>query len=225
MDAGLIKFKSVIKINESRKTKGSTFTDSLCLLMALKTGPAVVTDSILRRICNLIINFMKLRVAISLQFVFSHCEITRDDKVDELENKGSHIPQTYHARITNIVTGMTRQLCNHAQFHFAEGRGPNTHRSTLLNHIKPTRKKKELEREGESLLAQFRTWTSKHFGWLHRVITRKVEELECRWCTNHTGNILKNYTATTQNNVKMEENEECKVVIATRQNDHIICPV
>ncbi|KAH8616245.1 hypothetical protein ERJ75_000499000 [Trypanosoma vivax] len=66
---------------------------------------------------------------------------------------------------------------------FEEGGMPRTHRSTLLDHVRPAPKHSKVDRLGESLLAQFRTDTSKHFGWLRRVLARKTDQLECRWCS------------------------------------------
>ncbi|KAG8341430.1 hypothetical protein ERJ75_000825400 [Trypanosoma vivax] len=60
---------------------------------------------------------------------------------------------------------------------------PRTHRSALLDHVGPAPKHTKLERMGESLLAQFGTGTSKHFGWLHRVLARRTDRFECRWCS------------------------------------------
>ncbi|KAH8616345.1 hypothetical protein ERJ75_000490700 [Trypanosoma vivax] len=64
---------------------------------------------------------------------------------------------------------------------FEEGRMPRTHHSALLDHVRPAAKRTKLHRLCESLLAQFGTYTSKHFGWLRRVLTRKTDQLECRW--------------------------------------------
>ncbi|KAG8339171.1 hypothetical protein TRVL_10003 [Trypanosoma vivax] len=65
---------------------------------------------------------------------------------------------------------------------FEEGRMPRTHRSALLDHVQPAPKHSKVDRLGE-LLAQSRTGTSKHFGWLNRVPARKADRLECRWCS------------------------------------------
>ncbi|KAH8605674.1 hypothetical protein ERJ75_000120900 [Trypanosoma vivax] len=66
---------------------------------------------------------------------------------------------------------------------FGEGRVPRRHRSALLDRVRPAPKHSKLDLLGESLLAQLRKGTSKHFGCLHRVFARKAERLECRWCT------------------------------------------
>ncbi|KAG8340289.1 hypothetical protein TRVL_08886 [Trypanosoma vivax] len=66
---------------------------------------------------------------------------------------------------------------------FGEDRMPRTHRSALLDRVRPAPKHSKVDRLGESLLAQFGKGTSKHFGWLHRVLTRKMDQLECRWCS------------------------------------------
>ncbi|CCD16172.1 hypothetical protein, unlikely [Trypanosoma congolense IL3000] len=50
-----------------------------------------------------------------------------------------------------------------------ESQMPNTHRSVLLNHIRPAPRNK-LGRLSETLLVQFGAGTSKYFGWHHRVL-------------------------------------------------------
>ncbi|KAG8344379.1 hypothetical protein TRVL_04803 [Trypanosoma vivax] len=65
---------------------------------------------------------------------------------------------------------------------FEEGRMPRTHRSALLDRVWPAPKHAKVDRLGESLLTQFGTGTSKHFGWLRRVLARKADKLGRRWC-------------------------------------------
>ncbi|CCD19852.1 retrotransposon hot spot protein, putative, partial [Trypanosoma vivax Y486] len=82
-----------------------------------------------------------------------------------------------------MVAGVERQVRNEMYRAFEEGGMPRTHRSVLLDHVWPALKHTKVDRLGESLLAQFRTGTSKHFGWLHRVLAHKTDQLECRWCS------------------------------------------
>ncbi|KAH8606770.1 hypothetical protein ERJ75_001480600 [Trypanosoma vivax] len=63
-----------------------------------------------------------------------------------------------------------------------EARTPRTHRSALLDRVRPAPKRTKLDRLCETLLAQFRSGTSKHFGLPHRVLARKTDRFECRWC-------------------------------------------
>ncbi|CCD12268.1 unnamed protein product [Trypanosoma congolense IL3000] len=107
---------------------------------------------------------------------------------------------------------------------FEEGRMPLTHRRVLLDHVRPAPKHTKLDLPGESLLAQFRTGTSKPFGWLHRVLTRKTDRLECRWCRAQGigGDAVEEQTLA-------ESAVDCANVQefgrATRQSDPIICPL
>ncbi|KAH8619226.1 putative Zinc finger C2H2 type [Trypanosoma vivax] len=192
--------------------------------MALNTGPAVVDDAKLRRIWELILHIARLRVSVNFQFVFSHCGVPRNEAADTAAEHGSAKPQSYPAWITDIVTGVERQVRNEMYRDFEEGRMPRTHRSALLGHVRPAPKHTKLDRLGESLLAQFGTATSKHFGWLHRVLTRKTDRLECRWCS-----------AKDAGSDAEEEHPSAESVadsarapdlgIATRQRDPIICPL
>ncbi|CCD12264.1 unnamed protein product [Trypanosoma congolense IL3000] len=107
---------------------------------------------------------------------------------------------------------------------FEEGRMPLTHRRVLLDHIRPALKHTKPGRLCESLLAQLRTGTSKHFGWLHRVLTRKTDRLENRWCRAKDigGDAVEEQTLA-------ESAVDCanvqNFVIATRLSDPIICPL
>ncbi|KAG8339716.1 hypothetical protein TRVL_09456 [Trypanosoma vivax] len=140
----------------------------------------------LRRIWDLILRIVRLRVSINFQFVFSHCGVPRNQAADKAAEQGNAKPQSYPAWITDIVTGVERQVRNEMYRVFEEGRMPRMHRSALLDRVRPApkhSKQVEKHRLGESLLAQFTTGTSKHFGWLHRVLTRKTDRLERRWCS------------------------------------------
>ncbi|KAH8609517.1 hypothetical protein ERJ75_001200700 [Trypanosoma vivax] len=151
--------------------------------MALNTGPAVVEGAMLRRIWGLILRIVRLRVSVNLQFVFSHFGVPRNEAADKAAEQGNAKPQSYPARITDIATGVGRKVRNEMYRAFEEGRMTRTHRSALLDHVRPAPKHSKVDRLGESLLAQFRTGTSKHFGWLHRVLTHKTDQLECKWCS------------------------------------------
>ncbi|KAH8616337.1 hypothetical protein ERJ75_000488100 [Trypanosoma vivax] len=106
---------------------------------------------------------------------------------------------------------------------FEEGRMPRTHRSALLGHVRPAPKHTKLDRLGESLLGQFGKGTSKHLGWLHRVLTRKTDRLECRWCsTQDTGSDAEGEQPSAEQVADSASAPD--LGIATRQSDPIICP-
>ncbi|KAH8607967.1 hypothetical protein ERJ75_001374800 [Trypanosoma vivax] len=107
---------------------------------------------------------------------------------------------------------------------FEEARTPRTHRSALLDHVRPAPKHSKVDRLGESLLAQFRTATSKHFGWLHRVLTRQTDQLECRWCSVQAATSEVAEECPSPGTVADSETAP-ELGIATRQSDPIICPL
>ncbi|KAH8605395.1 hypothetical protein ERJ75_001586000 [Trypanosoma vivax] len=151
--------------------------------MALSAGPAGVEDAMLRRIWDLILRIVQLRVSVNFQFVFSHCGVPRNEAADKAAEQGNVKPQSRPARATDIVAGVERKVRSEMHRAFEEGRMPRRHRSALLDHVRLAGKLTKLDRLCESLLALFRTGTSKHFGWLRRVSARKTDQLECRWCT------------------------------------------
>ncbi|KAH8616302.1 hypothetical protein ERJ75_000494700 [Trypanosoma vivax] len=193
MAAALKRLVEVIVLSKTNRTRVVAFTDSSSVLMALSTGPAAVEDAILKGIWDLILHIVRLRVSDNFQSVFSHCGVKRSDATDEAAEQENANTQSYLLRITDIVTGVKRHVRNEMNRVFEETRMPRTHRSALLGHVRPGLRQSMGDRLGESLLAQFRTGTSKHFGWLHRVLTRRTDALECRWCTanNETSDAAK----------------------------------
>ncbi|CCD19529.1 hypothetical protein, conserved in T.vivax [Trypanosoma vivax Y486] len=95
MEAGLKRLVDVIELRKQHRTRVVTFTDSLSLLMALNTCPAVVEDAILRRIWDLILHIVRLRASVNFQFVFSHCGVPRNVAADKAAEQGSQS----HSRI------------------------------------------------------------------------------------------------------------------------------
>ncbi|KAH8613198.1 hypothetical protein ERJ75_000812700 [Trypanosoma vivax] len=148
------------------------FTNSLSLLMALNAGPAAVEDAVLRRIWDLILRIVRLRASVNFQFVFSHTGAPRNEAAGKAAEQGNARPQSYPPWATDIVTGVERQVRSEMCRAFEEGRMTRAHRSTLLDRVRSQPKHSKVDRLGESLLAQFRTGTSKHFGWLHRALAQ-----------------------------------------------------
>ncbi|KAH8612922.1 hypothetical protein ERJ75_000840000 [Trypanosoma vivax] len=135
----------------------------------------------LRRTWDVILRIVRLRVSVNFQFVFSHCGVPRTEAADAAAGQGHAKPQSHPAWITDVVTGEERQERDEMCRAFEEGRMSRTHRSALLDHVRSAPKHSKVDRMGASLLAQFRTGTSRHFGWLHRVLARKTDQLRCRW--------------------------------------------
>ncbi|CCD19321.1 reverse transcriptase (RNA-dependent DNA polymerase) [Trypanosoma vivax Y486] len=172
MEAGLKRLADVVGLSKTCRTQVVAFTNSLSLLMALNAGPAAVEDAVLRRIWDLILRIVRLRASVNFQFVFSHTGAPRNEAAGKAAEQGNARPQSYPPWVTDIVTGVERQVRSEMCRAFEEGRMTRAHRSTLLDRVRPQPKHSKVDRLGESLLAQFRTGTSKHFGWLHRVLTQ-----------------------------------------------------
>ncbi|KAH8616385.1 hypothetical protein ERJ75_000482800 [Trypanosoma vivax] len=224
MEAGLKRLVDAIELSKAHRTRVVAFTDSLSLLMALSAGPAVVEDAMLRRIWDLILHNVRPRVSINFQFVFSHFWAPRNDAADKAAEQGNVKPQSHPVWITDIVTGVERHVWNEMCRTFEEGRMPRTRRSVLLDRVRPAPKHSKPDRLGESPLVQFRTGTSKHFGWLRRVLTRKADQLECRWCsTQATGSDAAEEHPLTE--TVADSATAPDLGIATRQVDPIIRPL
>ncbi|KAH8619132.1 hypothetical protein ERJ75_000214900 [Trypanosoma vivax] len=221
MGAGLKRLADVIGLS---KTRVVAFTDSLSLLMALNAGPTVVEDAILRRIWDLILHIVWLRVSVNFQFVFSRFGVPRNEAAGKAAEQGNVKPQSCPAWIADIVTGVERKVRNGMCRAFGEGRMPRTHRRLLLGRVRPAPKHSKLDRLGESLLAQFRTGGSEHFGWLHRVLAHKADQLECRW--RSVQDAASDAAEEHPSPVTVADSEAApNFGIATRQCDPIICPL
>ncbi|KAG8339069.1 hypothetical protein TRVL_10105 [Trypanosoma vivax] len=177
MGAGLNRLVDVIELSKTHRTQVVALTDSL--LMVLSTCPAVMEGAILKRTWDLILRIVWLRVSVNFQFALSHRGAPRNEAANKAAEQGNEKPQSYPEWITDIVTDIERQVRNEMRRGFEEGRMPPTHRSVLLDRVRPAPTQSKVDRLGESLLAQFRTGTSKHFGWLHRVAAHKAGRLEC----------------------------------------------
>ncbi|CCD18644.1 hypothetical protein, conserved in T. vivax, (fragment) [Trypanosoma vivax Y486] len=97
MEALLKRLAGVIGLGETHRTRVVAFTDSLSLLMALNAGPAAVEDAILRRIWDLILRVVRLRVSVNFQFVFSHCGVPRNEAADKAAEQGNAQSQSHPA--------------------------------------------------------------------------------------------------------------------------------
>ncbi|KAH8610354.1 hypothetical protein ERJ75_001106900 [Trypanosoma vivax] len=224
MKAGLKRLVDVMELSKTHRTRVVAFTDSLPLLMALSTGPAGVEDAILRRIWDLILHIVRVRVPVNFHIVLSHCGVPRNEAAGKAAEQGNAKPQSYPAWITDIVAVVERRVRNEMYRAFEEGRMPRSHRSALLDRVWPAPKHTKVDRLGESLLAQFRKGTSKHFGWLHRVLARKTDQLECRWCSaqDATSDAAEEHPSP----VTVADSEPAPDLgIATRRSDPIICPL
>ncbi|KAH8607727.1 putative Reverse transcriptase (RNA dependent DNA polymerase) [Trypanosoma vivax] len=224
METGLKRLVDVMELSKTHRTRVVAFTYSLSLLMPLSTGPAAVEDAILRRTWDLILHIVRLHVSVNFQFVFSRFGVPRNEAADKAVEQGNVKPQSYPAWIADIATGVERQVRNEMYRAFEAGRTPRTHCRVLLDRVRPAPKHSKVDRLGESLLAQFRTGGSEHFGWLHRVLAHKTDQLERSWCSAQV--------------VASDAGEEHPLAetvadsasapdlgIATRQVDPIICPL
>ncbi|KAH8609096.1 hypothetical protein ERJ75_001268400 [Trypanosoma vivax] len=224
MEAGLKRLVDVIELSKTHWTRVVAFTDSLSLLMWLNTGPGVVEEAKLRRIWDLILHIVRLRASVNFQFVFSHCRVPRNEAADKAAEQGNVKPRSYPVRITDIVTGVERKVRNEMYRAFEEGRMPHTHRRALLDHVRPVLKHSKVDRLCESLLAQFRKSTSKHFGRLHRVLARKTDRLERSWCSAQDAASDAAQERPLAETVA-DRASTPDLGIASRQSDPIICPL
>ncbi|CCD18540.1 hypothetical protein, conserved (fragment), partial [Trypanosoma vivax Y486] len=102
MEKGLKRLVNAIALSKAHRTRVVAFNGSLSLLMALNTGPAVVEGAMLRRIWDLILRIVRLRMSVNFQFVFSHRGAPRNEAADKATEQGNAKPQSYPAWITDI---------------------------------------------------------------------------------------------------------------------------
>ncbi|KAH8615988.1 hypothetical protein ERJ75_000525600 [Trypanosoma vivax] len=150
MAAGLKRLGDVMALSKTRRQRAVAFTDSLSLLMALNTGRAAVQAAMLRRIWDLILHIVRLRVPTNFQFVFSHCGVPRNEAADKAAERRNQKPQSYPAWIADIVTGVQKQMRHEMHRAFEEGGMPSTHRSALLGRVRQATNHTKVDRLGES---------------------------------------------------------------------------
>ncbi|KAH8615874.1 hypothetical protein ERJ75_000540200 [Trypanosoma vivax] len=92
MEAVLKRLADAIELSKTHRTQVVAFTDSLLLLMALNTDPGAVEDAILKRILDLILHIVLLRVPVNFQFVFLHCGVPRSDEAGNAAERGHTKP-------------------------------------------------------------------------------------------------------------------------------------
>ncbi|KAH8620181.1 hypothetical protein ERJ75_000089400 [Trypanosoma vivax] len=146
MGAGLKRLVDAIGLSKAHRARVVAFTDSLSLLMSLNAGPAVVEGAMIRRTWDLILRIVRLRVPVNFQFVFSHCGVPRNEAADKAAEQGNAKPQSYPAWVADVATFVERQVRNKMHRAFEEGRMPRTHRSALLDHVRPAPKHSKLDR-------------------------------------------------------------------------------
>ncbi|CCD19175.1 hypothetical protein, conserved in T.vivax [Trypanosoma vivax Y486] len=224
MEAGLKRLVDAMELSKTHRTRVVAFADSLSLPMALSTGPAGVEGAMLRRIWDLILRIVRLRVSVNFQFVFSHCGVPRKQAADKATEQGNAKPQSYPAWITDIVTGVEGKARNEMHRAFGEGKMTRTHCRVLLDRVQLAPKHAKADRLCESLPAQFRTGTSKHFGRPHGALARKTDRLERKWCNTQAA-----ASDAAEEHLSAETVADSETApdlgIATGQVDAIICPL
>ncbi|KAH8610613.1 hypothetical protein ERJ75_001084300 [Trypanosoma vivax] len=108
MEAGLKRLVEVIELSKTHRTRGGIHRLAVAA-DGVEHWSCSVEDAILRRIWDLILRIVRLRVSVNFQFVFSHCGVPRNEAADKAAEQGNAKPQSYPAWITDIVTGVERQ--------------------------------------------------------------------------------------------------------------------
>ncbi|KAK7199165.1 RNase H [Novymonas esmeraldas] len=183
MEAGLTPPERQPQGDRVGKTSAAVVgTDSLSLLMALSTGPATVTDGILRRIWTRMLALTRRHARLSFQFVNGHCGLAKNEKVDKLAKSAMSEQPATRTSITDFVRGLRRQ-----------GDTPRHHtvrddalRKVMPGHNVATKKNGQvtLTRQRETMLAQLFTGTSARLGFIHRRVTGGTGT-GCRWRAAH----------------------------------------
>ena len=162
-----------------RPAKLLVCTDSQSLLAALHRGPLLVNSTIEKDIWDMLLILARRGISVTLQFVYSHCGIDRNELVDRqaaraASGPGQHAVPVWH---TDFVAATKRYLQAQRAAHAPQ----RTYRDTIVTLGSTSLQSLSLPRADATLLAQFRTNECPHLGRLaHRLGISMVTS--CRWC-------------------------------------------
>ncbi|KAG8343596.1 hypothetical protein ERJ75_001515100 [Trypanosoma vivax] len=146
--------------------------------MALSAGPAAVVVALLRRVWDLTLHIVRLRVPGNFRFVFSQYGVPRKRTANTANEQCTEKPQSHPKWITDSFADVEGKVRNEMHRAFEENRMTRTHRSVPLDCVRTAPRHSRVDRLGGSLLEQFGTRTSTLFGWLQRVLSRRADRLE-----------------------------------------------
>ena len=156
-------------------------TDSQSLLAALARGPILQTGDIENEIWDLLLKLASRNVCVTLQFVYGHCGITRNDEVDIEADDAAELPQVnvpvwltdFMAATKRLVRARTNARLSASTSYRAT--------TTKLGSQPTSLDTMKHNRRDSALLAQLRCNECPHLGRLaHRLGNSMVEA--CRFC-------------------------------------------
>jgi len=140
-------------------------TDSLSQLDALARGPILQTDDTANELWHLLLQLAAREVDITMQFIYSHCGLERNELVDKEAKTASELPQADAPVWLPYLMSAVRR---HGKSKDIESEEPLKH----LTHLSCNQ---------STFLSQIRCNECPDLGRLaHRIGTSMVES--CRWC-------------------------------------------
>ncbi|KAH9599426.1 Ribonuclease H domain [Trypanosoma melophagium] len=107
---GLRKLLTILPAENPTPCRVSVFSDSPSLLKALQAAPLTVTDPMLRKLWNLILQVQRRKARIRLQFIFGHCGVEKNEKCDAEAKKAAEHTQRNGAWIPDVIAYAKRIL-------------------------------------------------------------------------------------------------------------------
>ena len=156
-------------------------TDSQSLLAALAKGPILQTGDIENEIWDLLLQLASRNVRVTLQFVYGHCGVARNDEVDEEADEAAELPQdSVPIWLTDFMAATKRLVKARTEARLKES---TSYRATVtkLGCTPTSLDAMNGDRKQSVLLTQLRCNECPHLGRLaHRLGTSMVEA--CRFC-------------------------------------------
>ena len=156
-------------------------TDSQSLLAALANGPILQTGDIENEIWDQLLQLASRNVHVTLQFVYGHCGIVRNDEVDVEADEAAELPQgDVPVWLTDFMAATKRHVKAKTESRLSAS---TSYRATVTKlGTEPTPlDAMNGDRKQSALLAQLRCNECPHLGRLaHRLGTSMVEA--CRFC-------------------------------------------
>jgi ribonuclease HI/uncharacterized C2H2 Zn-finger protein len=175
--AGLEEFRS-------RNLKNCTLlvcSDSQSLISALAVGPIGHRGDIENHIWSVLLELADANVEVTLQFVFSHCGLPRNDEVDAEAKKATKLSQS---NIPIWLTDMLSAARRHIRSQRRLKERADTYRTRNVTSLMTSLKALSMPRTDAVLLSRIRTNEHPHLGrFAHRIGTSMCTA--CRWCCTH----------------------------------------
>ena len=184
IEAALIDILRPLSLAQHRKRffgrRYLVVTDSQSVIRALQTGPLSQTGDTENRIWVLLMRLADLGVWVTLQFVYSHCGVTRNEAVDVAAKAAVAQPHPGLDTTPVWLTDLSRRVKARIRMQRKASLSLTTHRESIVPPI-PQVLSAVLPRDVAVRFARLRTGETLELGIFPRRMN-VFQTMACRWC-------------------------------------------